>query len=205
MAERYKALLLFGAPGVGKGTQGRLLGQIPGMRHVATGEMFRALDRQSPLGRKVNEYSSRGELVPDDLTIELWKQHVRGLIESGKFSPADDLLVLDGIPRSVNQAKAIDPHIDVLGVVHLATPNIDEMVGRMKLRAQREKRHDDADEAVIRRRFAVFDAETKPVLKHYKPKLIKKVKAVGTPAEVLMKVLEAVVPLYKKHFGNPLE
>src|SRR5688572_21597402 len=100
MADRYRAVLLFGAPGVGKGTQGKLLGQIPGIRHLATGDMFRSMDKKSPLAREVLGFMSRGELVPDELTVQLWQQHVKDLIQSGKYSPTSDLLVLDGIPRS---------------------------------------------------------------------------------------------------------
>jgi adenylate kinase len=204
MADRYNAVLLFGAPGVGKGTQGKLLGQIPGMRHLATGDIFRSLDRQSELGRKFLEYSTRGELVPDGLTIELWQQYVRGLIQTGKYFPANDLLILDGIPRSLNQAKSLDSYINVLRIVHLCCINIDEMVKRMKLRAHRENRLDDADEAVIRRRFEVYKAETHPVLSHYDPSLITEVDAIGTPAEVLLNVLQVLVPIYIKYYGNPL-
>jgi adenylate kinase len=205
MADRYNTVLLFGAPGVGKGTQGKLLGAIPGMRHLATGDIFRALDRQSDLGKKFLEYSTRGELVPDDLTIQVWHQHVRGLIRGGKYSPERDLLVLDGIPRSANQARALDPHINVLCIVHLTCRNVDDMVKRMKVRALRENRPDDADEAVIRRRFEVYERETRPVLSHYDNRLVREVNAIGTPAEVLLHVLEAVVPVYNEHCENPLK
>src|SRR5262245_41601747 len=202
MADRYNTLLLFGAPGVGKGTQGKLLGQIPGMRHLATGDMFRSMDKNSELGRKIGGFMSRGELVPDELTVELWKQYVQNLIRDKKFSPKHDVLVLDGIPRSRNQAKSLDPFINVLRVVHLTATDIDEMVGRMKKRALKENRPDDADESVIRRRFEVYDAETRPVLAHYDRKLVSDVNAIGTPAEVLMHTLEAIVPAYNKHCGN---
>ncbi len=205
MSDRYNTVLLFGAPGVGKGTQGKILGQIPGMRHLATGDIFRSLDRQSDLGQQFLEYSSRGELVPDDLTIQVWQQHVQKLIDTGCYCPAHDLLVLDGIPRSLAQATAMDRHITVLRIIHLTCANVDEMVARMRRRALRENRHDDADEAVIRRRFEVYERETHPVLSHYDPQLITEINCIGTPAEVLLHVLEAVVPVYNAHFSNPLE
>lgn len=204
MPERYHTVLLFGAPGVGKGTQGKLLGCIPGMRHLATGDMFRSLDKHSDLGKKINAIMSSGSLVPDDLTVQLWQQHVHRLIETKKFCPKSDLLILDGIPRSVAQAKALDPHVKVLQVIHLGAPDIDEMVRRMKQRAAKENRPDDADEKVIRKRFEVYAAETRPVLLHYDQKLIAEVNAVGAPAEVLQKILQGLVPVYNQHFGNPL-
>lgn len=204
MAERYKTFLLFGAPGVGKGTQGKLLGQIPGFVHLATGDIFRSLDKQSPLGKKFVEYSSRGELVPDELTVGLWRDFVASMISVQRYKPATDLLVLDGIPRSLAQADALDQYIDVLGIVHITVPNIEEMVARMKRRALKEGRHDDADEDVIRRRFKVYRNETEPVLRSFDGSLITEVNGAGSPAEVLLCVLNAVVPIYVKHFGNPL-
>jgi adenylate kinase len=203
-AERYNTILLFGAPGVGKGTQGKLLGKIPGMYHLATGDIFRSLDRESDLGRKFLEYSSRGELVPDDLTIQVWRNHMQSLITQRIFSPSNDLLILDGMPRTLGQARALDGHINVLKIVHLTTPNIDEMVTRMKRRALRENRPDDADESVIRRRFEVYAQETRPVRTHYAAALVAEVNGVGTPAEVLMHVLQVIVPIYNRHFANPL-
>jgi adenylate kinase len=115
-----------------------------------------------------------------------------------------ELLVLDGIPRNVDQCKALDEHIDVLQVVHLAAPSVDEMVARLKARAQTEGRQDDADESVIRRRFEVYDEETAPMLQYYDAGLVSETVAVGLPAEILMHVLQAIVPVYRKQFGNPL-
>ena len=204
MAGRYQSVLLFGAPGVGKGTQGKLLGHIPGFFHLATGDIFRPIDKESELGRKFLEYSSQWLLVTDEFTIRAWQGYMQQKIEAEDFRPGTDLLVLDGIPRNVNQAKIVDAHIEVLRIIHLKAPNIDEMVQRMKKRAETEGRIDDADESVIRRRFEVYDEETAPVLSYYDAHLISDVIAVGTPAEVLMQVLQAIVPVYRDHFGNPL-
>ncbi len=204
MAGKYRCVLLFGAPGVGKGTQGKLLGRIPGFVHMASGDMFRSLDKSSDLARKCREYSSKGLLVPNDVTIDVWEDHVRRQIEQRAYRPDVDLLVLDGIPRNVDQCKALDKHIDVLQVVHLAAPSVDKMVARLKARAQKEGRQDDADESVIRRRFEVYDAETAPVLGYYDAGLLSEVIAVGLPAEILMNTLGAIVPVYRDGFGNPL-
>ena len=204
MADRYRSILLFGAPGVGKGTQGRLLGEIPGFVHMASGDIFRALDKKSSLGRKFLDYSSKGLLVPDEVTIEVWEDYVRRQLDQKRYRPAVDLLVLDGIPRNVAQAEALKKHLEVLRIVHLEAPDVDGMVERLKSRAVKEGRHDDADERVIRRRFDVYQEETSPVLGYYEPDLIRKINATGTPAEVLLHVLEAIVPVHSEHFGNPL-
>src|ERR1700735_288156 len=76
---RYKSILLFGAPGSGKGTQGKIIGSIPGFYHSATGDIFRSLDLQSEMGRIFWEYAGRGQLVPDEVTIRLWQQYIKGV------------------------------------------------------------------------------------------------------------------------------
>jgi adenylate kinase len=98
---RYKSILLFGAPGSGKGTQGKIISAIPGFFHVACGDVFRTLDLQSEMGRLFWEYSSKGKLVPDEFTVRLWKQYVQGLAMIHQFHPETEILVLDGIPRNV--------------------------------------------------------------------------------------------------------
>lgn len=205
MSERYRCVLLVGPPGVGKGTQGAILGCVPGFIHVASGDMFRSLDKQSSLGRKFYEYSSKGLLVPDDLTVELWKQFMEQRIACGKYKPHRDLLILDGIPRSVHQVDLMKELVGVLCVVHLTTPDVDQMVVRMKKRAAREGRHDDADEQVIRRRFEVYKSETAPLLAKFSKEQVCDVTATGTPIDVLMNILKELAPMYRKQFGNPLD
>lgn len=94
---KFRTILLFGAPGSGKGTQGKILGTIPGFYHLACGDLFRNLRIDSPLGRVFIDYSSKGQLVPDEPTIELWQQHINAQTQLGRFHPDRDTLVLDGI------------------------------------------------------------------------------------------------------------
>jgi len=110
---RYKSILLFGAPGSGKGTQGKILGSIPGIYHSACGDVFRSLDLQSEMGRVFWQFSSRGELVPDEFTVQLWKNYIKGMEMINQFHPETDLLVLDGIPRNVKQAELLEDTLDV--------------------------------------------------------------------------------------------
>ena len=194
MATRYPSILLFGSPGVGKGTQGQILGSVPGFFHLATGDMFRSLDKESEIGMEFTRYSSQGLLVPDSLTVRLWRQHVEQLIRRELYDPSTDVLLLDGIPRSEPQAEAMRDHIDPFMVIHLVCENLDEMVGRMKKRASEQGRPDDANESVIRKRFEVFEEQTAPVLACYDESIVANIDALGTPAEVLQRVLNAVVP-----------
>lgn len=200
MTDCYRCVLLFGAPGVGKGTQGKMLGELEGFVHLATGDMFRSLDRNSELGQQFVTYSSRGELVPDELTVELWKQHVKRMAADGRYDPLTDLLFLDGIPRSLKQAEMLDAHLDPLAIIHLTAPSIDEMVKRMMLRAEKEGRQDDADETVIRRRFEVYELNTAPVLHHYDEDLVLTINALGTIEEVFDRIQEAL-----KSVGDEVE
>ena len=194
MATRYPSLLLFGPPGVGKGTQGQILGSVPGFFHLATGDMFRSLDKESEIGMEFTRYSSQGLLVPNSLTVRLWRQHVEQLISRELYDPSTDVLLLDGIPRSKPQAEAMQDHIDPFMVIHLVCENLDEMVRRMKNRATEQGRPDDANESVIRKRFEVFEEQTAPVLACYDESIVENIDALGTPAEVLQRVLNAVVP-----------
>jgi adenylate kinase len=164
---KYRTFLFFGSPGSGKGTHGRILGSIPGFCHLACGDVFRSLDMESPLGKAFAEYSSKGQLVPDTLVMQLWQSQMKALVASGRFKPVSDHLVLDGIPRNVAQARLLDPFLDVRQVFHLTCPDEDELVHRMRRRALKDNRLDDADETVIRRRLSVYKSETKPVLDYY--------------------------------------
>lgn len=204
MSHRYQTVLLFGAPGSGKGTQGKILGQVPGFYHLSCGEVFRTIDTSSELGRTFIEYSSRGELVPDEITVKMWQQNMHARTVLSDYKPKADLLVLDGIPRNVNQARLLEKYLNVLLIVHLVCNNKEEMIKRLRRRALKENRVDDAKEDVIRRRWDVYENETYPVLAHYDKKIISTVDAFGSPARVLEHILEAVVPVQERHFNNPV-
>jgi adenylate kinase len=188
---KYTTYLLFGAPGSGKGTQGRSLGSIPRFFHCACGDVFRSIDTRTRLGRAFLEYSSRGELVPDDITVELWKARIDAAVDAHQFKPDIDVLVLDGIPRNVGQAKIMDQLIDVKKVFHLSCPTREALFARLKKRALKDNRLDDANEEVIKRRLATYESESKPVLEHYKDR-VQVVDATEPPARVLFHILETV-------------
>ena len=201
MPDRYKTVLLFGAPGAGKGTQGAILGRIPGFYHCACGEVFRSMDINSDLGKIFYEYSSRGALVPDDVTVKMWARAIKAHTVLGDYKPHDDLLILDGIPRTREQAKLMDSHIEVLRIVHLVCRDKSEMIHRLRRRALKENRFDDADEKVIRKRWAVYEKETLPVLEHYPADRIMEVDSIGSPAQVLHDIVGVLVPIQNEHFA----
>jgi adenylate kinase len=190
---RYRTILIFGAPGSGKGTQGKIIGKTPGFYHCACGDVFRSLDTATELGAAFLEYSSKGQLVPDEMTVQLWHESIRKTVESGKFKPDRDYLILDGIPRNVAQAILMEELIDVRRIFHLSCPDRDKLVARLKKRALRDNRLDDANEEVIRSRLATYDAESKPMLQHYSGVRRHDVDASMTPLEVLHEILEGLI------------
>ena len=205
MADLFKTILLFGAPGSGKGTQGAIVGRIPGFFHCACGDVFRNIDIHSDLGKVFYEYSSRGELVPDDVTVQMWAESIHAHTILSLYKPHADLLILDGIPRTVAQAELMNNYIDVLKVIHLTCDDEKAMFKRLRRRALKENRHDDADEKVIRNRWNVYEAETLPVLECYPKDRIVNVDSISSPAQVLHDVLEVITPVQDQHFATLLD
>ena len=192
---RHPAILLFGAPGVGKGTQGTILGQIPGFYHLSCGDVFRSLNINSPEGREIYEFSSRGQLVPDELTVKIWKKSLMGHIAISRYKPPDELLILDGIPRNPAQIEMLKDTINVLHIIHLVCADLDKMIDRIKRRAIRDNRADDANEEVIRTRFEVYLRESEPVISAYPAEIISQIDAMASPPEVLVGVLQKLIPV----------
>lgn len=201
MSPRYKTYLIFGAPGSGKGTQGKTIGTIPRFFHCACGEVFRAMDTRTPLGKAFLEYSSKGQLVPDEITVELWRVSIQASVESHIYKPDIDHLVLDGIPRSLNQAKLMEPFIDVRKVFHLSCPDRSKLVERLKKRALKDNRLDDANEEVIRKRLETYEQESKPLLKYYGDENIITIDATEPPVVVLKTILDNITMDQEGSFG----
>jgi adenylate kinase len=189
---KYRTILLFGAPGSGKGTQGKILGSIPNFFHCACGDVFRNLTIENELGRTFIDYSSRGELVPDDVTIRLWRQSIDATQATSRFHPSRDMLVLDGIPRNVPQAQILSDTLDVRAVFNLTCADMSKMVERLQRRALRENRLDDANLSVIQARLKTYEKDTKPVLEFYGPKLVHQIDSTQTPVNVLRDILRII-------------
>lgn len=194
---RYRAILLFGAPGAGKGTQGKILGQIPNFIHFSCGDAFRSLRVDSPLGRVFVDYAGKGDLVPDEPTIELWKQSMNGMAATGRFNPEADTLLLDGIPRNPNQARIMADMIEVKAIFNLFCPVVDKLINRLQRRALKENRLDDANVDVIRTRLETYKRETREVLECYPDSMIHQIDSTQEPLLVLLDILKTVSRLPK--------
>ena len=159
-------IVLVGPPASGKGTQaGRIIDRFGGV-HIATGDILRSnAERGTELGRTASRYMDRGDLVPDEVIIDMVLERMGEDDCAGGF-------VLDGFPRTVPQAEALEGRLEELGrpldaVVSLAVGE-DELRRRLAERAREQDRADDEDEQAIRQRLQLFQRETEPLVDYYR-------------------------------------
>jgi adenylate kinase len=205
MPRDYQALLLIGIPGSGKSTQGKILAALPGIFYWEAGEVLRAIDADSAIGQVIRQYSARGELIPDELAVSLCLDDLEARVSAGAYHPATDLLVLDGIPRTVRQAVLLDERVEVIKVLHLVCDDLERVVQRLRQRAAQQGRADDADERVLRQRFEVYQRSTAPVLNYYPADRIAPIDALRSPAEVFDQILHLVIPILNRPQAVPAD
>ena len=180
-------LILLGPPGAGKGTQAVRLKDLLGVPHISTGDMFREnIKNSTELGIKAQEYSNQGKLVPDEVTIAMVRDRLSKDDVQGGF-------LLDGFPRSVPQAEAMDKILQEIGISLDAVINIsvsdDEIRSRLTKRADIEGRADDADPAVIQNRIDTYKNQSEPCLGYYNPKgIVKDIDGIGTIDEIAERI-----------------
>jgi adenylate kinase len=159
-------ILLLGPQGSGKGTQAKLISQTYGIPHIATGDMIREMkELDTPEGRELKAVYDAGELANDDLMIRL----IASRLDRGDTIPG---FVLDGFPRTMPQADALDELLRDLGrdldvVFEFQVPDRDVLLQRLLKRAEEEGRSDDTPEA-IRRRLELYEQETAPLTEYYR-------------------------------------
>ena len=159
-------ILVLGPQGSGKGTQAKKVSRTYGIPHIATGDMLREMrELPTPLGRELKEVLDSGELVNDELMIEL----IRDRLSRGDTIPG---FILDGFPRTMAQAEALDDllrdvdrSLDV--VFEFQVPQREQLLDRLLKRAQLENRADDTPEAIARR-LELYDRETAPLVEYYR-------------------------------------
>jgi adenylate kinase len=158
-------LLVLGPQGAGKGTQSARIAAEYGVPHIATGDMFRAAQAAgTDFGRQVGEIMARGDLVPDELTVAMIRERLGEADAAGGFA-------LDGFPRNLAQAEALDAMLGGIGrsldaILFFDVPDSVGMERALK-RAEIEGRADDTPE-VIAKRLAVYHEQTEPIVEHYR-------------------------------------
>ncbi len=208
-------LIIIGAPGSGKGTQTSRLKSKFKIPMISTGDIFRkAIKEETELGKRIKKYLDAGKLVPDEVVIEVMKDRI-------SQPDCADGFILDGFPRTLEQAKALDNIVNLDACVNLLVPkeiivdrlssrrtckNCGEIYNLLVLKPKSEGvcdkcggplfQRDDDKESVIAERFRIFEMQTEPLLKHYEgkiPVVTVKCTAVDTPPEVnTQKIIEGL-------------
>ena len=200
-------VVFLGPPGAGKGTQAQRLAEEKGFIHISTGDLLReAVKKGTPLGKKAKEYMDRGELVPDHLIVEMIKEKI----------PAEGNVILDGFPRTVAQAEALEAMLAGMGklvdavilfdvpdevvIERLSGRRVDPKTGKVyhiKYNPPPEGveviQRDDDREEVIKKRLEVYRKQTAPLIDFYKEKgLLKVIDATKPPEEVYKELLNVL-------------
>ncbi len=184
-------IVLFGAPGCGKGTQAAKLKEKYGVNHVSTGEVIRAeIKGGTELGKSMSAYIESGKLAPDQIVIDMIAKYVVDHKE-------DKGNIFDGFPRTTAQAEAFDKileenndSVDIM--IYMEVP-VEELVSRILLRGKDSGRADDASEDVIRNRISVYDAQTAIVADYYtKQGKYAAINGLGSMEEVFDRICEVI-------------
>ncbi|MBT8212998.1 MAG: adenylate kinase [Acidimicrobiia bacterium] len=177
-------LLFLGPPGAGKGTQAMRVAERLGLAHVSTGEMFRQhVADGTDLGMKVDAIMKSGDLVPDELTIAMLEERITHDDAAGGY-------ILDGFPRTLTQAQALDEHLGANGLDAVVVLDVaeEELVGRMMSRG----RKDDTEES-IRNRLRVYAADTMPLIAFYAARdIVASVDGVGELDDITVRILSVI-------------
>ena len=184
-------LILFGPPGSGKGTQATKLAEKYNLIHISTGDLFRfEMGNDTPLGLKAKEFISKGELVPDSITVGMLENKLNKHLDAAGF-------ILDGFPRTIAQSEALDKifadkNMAVSKLVALEVGE-EELVERLKERGKTSGRSDDTDESIIRNRIKVYHEETSPVFNYYEAQnLSHKINGVGSIDEIFGRLCTSI-------------
>jgi len=179
-------ILLLGAPGSGKGTQGKILAERLGLPKITTGDLLRAAVKAgTPLGRDARKFMDDGKLVPDTVILSMIKEELAK-------ADAQQGAVFDGFPRTAPQAELVDRTLaeraQRLNHILLLDVPEDELVRRMMARAAHEGRSDDTPEAV-KTRLQVYQRDTAPLIAHYAERgIVHRVPGTGTVEQIATEI-----------------
>ncbi|MDA8773628.1 nucleoside monophosphate kinase [Chlamydiia bacterium] len=170
---KIPAILIYGAPGSGKGTQAVLLEKLFPLKQFSTGDIFRSIPKTSTLWKSLDkDYISKGMLVPDEKTVEIFKHYIEASIKMFKFDPEQEYALLDGIPRTTEQLSIIQRFMDIKAVIVLEKVDNNILIERIIERGKRQNRTDDTDRNIINNRLNIYYETTQKLLKEIDDKQI---------------------------------
>jgi adenylate kinase len=194
----FRSTLIFGPPGSGKGTLGKFLSSAGNHFHLSSGDIFRGLSPESPAGQLFHQYASKGHLLPDEVTVQIGLNYIDGLIATNRYFPSEQLLLLDGIPRTIRQVDLLQSHLQIEKIIVLEVKDPEELIHRIQRRALVEKRTDDLDRKTLLTRLELYEKETSKVLNHFPERLLARFNGSQKPLEVLRDVLVSLSTLFGK-------
>jgi adenylate kinase len=188
MNKKIKAIIIFGPPGIGKSTQGKMLCDFSeAFFYLSESEILRSFTEK----KEITEYINSGKLIPDGLVIKLFFEALDRLKKEGIID-ANKILVLDGIPRNLNQVKLIDKRIKVIKIIYLYSSDYSVLVQRIKKRAKIEKRTDDRDTDVIKYRIEKYIKETLLILDRFPKNIIIKIDGLDTIKHIHQTIIKKI-------------
>jgi adenylate kinase len=190
-----RAILLFGYPGSGKGTQGRILSALPGFHHVAMGDILRGMTAAHLLFGAIQDQLRQGNLVPDDLVIELFGSHLKSLA-----LPESDFVIVDGVPRNRHQVALLNRLVQVIKIFKLSIYDEMIVIDRLRRRAAAQNRPDDASDAVIQHRLNVYRSETESCITAYPGTILTRIQANQPVFDVHLDIIGALGKMRQIHF-----
>ena len=188
----FSSILLLGPPGSGKGSLAKLLDKIGLGIHVSTGDIFRRLPKNSPDEQLFRKSSGKGELFPDKRAIAIFLQHVTTILESKSYQKNPKPLLLDGIPRTVAQSRALEPYLKLQQIILLEVLDATVLVERINNRAQLEGRNDDRQQ-ILQSRLKDYECHIGPILDYYQGQSLLKISAEQPIIHVLKDALNGLL------------
>lgn len=186
---KFDAILVMGPPDSGKTLMAKLLSEVGGHCYLSSEGVFKDLLPDSPLGDLFQKYASRGLLLPDEVVIAVFIRYVQGLIQTNKFHPETQALILEGFPRTLAQAGLFEPYINVKGIINLQLEDQEILFQRNRKKMSTHRNFIEIAEKTFKKRIQYYKSETLKVFSFYDHTLVHAINADQRPFEVFRDIL----------------